>query len=269
MPLVRTPRGADASVASTARMYDFFLDGKDHYPADQRACHRLMDIAPQIQALARAQRRFQFRAVREMGRKHQVTQFIDFGCGMPAWENTHQVARRVHDASTVLYVDRDPMVVAHGQALLEEEGSSAVVHGDLREAHAVLAHSDAIELLDFTKPVAVLIVSVLHCLSDEDDPHALVADLMRQLPAGSYLIASHLVSEDALTRESVTRLMRESTGGLWGRVRTAREVAAFFKDMDVIGPPPGPVTAWRPETGLDREVPGPILEFGAVARKRG
>ncbi|MGW9067986.1 SAM-dependent methyltransferase [Streptomyces yangpuensis] len=268
MPLARAPRRADASVASTARMYDFFLNGKDHYPADQRACQRLMGIAPQMQTLARAQRRFQHRAVREMSRNHQVTQFIDFGCGMPTWENTHQVARRSHGASTVLYVDRDPMVVAHGQALLEEEGASAVVQGDLREAGDVLAHPDAAAIIDFTKPVAVLLVSVLHCLPDDDQPHSLVADLMQQLPAGSYLIASHLVSEDVQMRQSVTRLMRESTGNQWGRVRTAGEAAAFFKDMDIIGPPPGPVTSWRPESELDRALPGPLIEYGAVARKR-
>ncbi|WP_328793573.1 SAM-dependent methyltransferase [Streptomyces sp. NBC_00273] len=268
MPPARTSRGTDAFVASTARMYDFFLDGKDHYPADQRACHRLMDIAPQIQTLARAQRRFQLRAVREMARNHQVTQFIDFGCGMPTWENTHEVARRSHAASTVLYVDHDPTVVAHGQALLEEEGTSAVVHGDLRESRDVLTHPDTTDLIDFTKPVALLLVSVLHCLPDRDEPHFLVNDLMRQLPAGSYLIASHLVSEDALLRESVTRLMRDSTGGHWGRVRTSGEAAAFFEDMDIIGPPPGPVTAWQSESELDRVVPGPLLEFGAVARKR-
>ncbi|MFJ7593365.1 SAM-dependent methyltransferase [Streptomyces sp. NPDC097617] len=268
MPPARPPRGADASVASTARMYDFFLDGKDHYPADLRACHRLMDIAPQFQALARAQRRFQLRAVRELIRTHKVTQFIDFGCGMPTRQNTHEVARRSHDASTVLYVDRDPMVVAHGQALLEEEGRSAVVYGDLRETRNVLAHPDTVDLIDFTKPVAVLLVSVLHCLPDEDEPHRLVAGLMRQLPAGSYLIASQLVSEDTLTRERVSRLMNEVTGDHWGRVRTSPEAAAFFKDMDIIGPPPGSVTAWQPESELDRMVPGLLREFGAVARKR-
>lgn len=256
----------DLNVASVPRMYDYFLGGKDHYPADREACRRLLDQAPQTQLLARAQRQFRLRSVRALARTQGIDQFVEFGCGLPSWENTHTTARRARPTSKFVYVDRDPMVVAHGRALLEEAGT-AVVQGDLTEAPEILEHPDITSLVDLTKPVAVLAVSLLHTLPDKADGQRMMARLIDALPLGSFLVASQLASQEAELASRIDAVMHEVTGGQWGHVRSTPEIAKLFHGLKLLEPGVTDVSQWRPDGLQDRPVPGPLHEVGGIGQK--
>ncbi|MER5358387.1 SAM-dependent methyltransferase [Streptomyces sp. NPDC002785] len=261
------PEVIDLNVASVPRMYDYFLGGKDHYPADREACRRLLDQAPQTQLLARAQRQFRLRAVRALALTHGIDQFVEFGCGLPSWENTHTAARRARSTSKFVYVDRDPMVVAHGRALLEEAGT-AVVQGDLTEAPGILGHPDVTSLVDLTKPVAVLAVSLLHTLPDKAGQRAM-ARLIDALPVGSFLVASQLTSHEPELASRIDAVMHDVTGGQWGHVRSALEAGTFFHGLKLLEPGVTDVSLWRPDDLQGRPVPGPLHEVGGIGQKTG
>ncbi|MFI9201545.1 SAM-dependent methyltransferase [Streptomyces sp. NPDC053048] len=263
----RPPVRIDATVPSVARMYDYYLGGKDNYPADREACERLLGRAPGTALIARNNRRFLRRVVRRLSAEYGIRQFLDHGSGLPARENVHEVAQRVHEDARVVYIDHDPVVLAHGRALLEEDERTAVVRADLRDTAGILGHPRVTGLIDFAEPVAALFVSVLHCVPDEDAPELLVRDLARRLAPGSCLVVCQLVSDDAETRRSVTDFMLEVTGGAWGRVRERREVAACFEGLEVLEPGLVEVSAWRPGPEVAPGRPGgDLLEFGGVGR---
>ncbi|MEH0407434.1 SAM-dependent methyltransferase [[Kitasatospora] papulosa] len=254
--------------ASIPRMYDYFLGGKDHYPADREACHRLMNQAPQSQFLAHAQRQFRLRAVRTLARTHGIDQFVEFGCGLPKWETTHTTARRARPTSKVVYVDRDPMVVAHGRALMED-ASTVVVQGDLTEAPGILSHPDLTKLVDLAKPVAVLAVSYLHTLPGRTNDQAAVTRLINALATGSFLVASQLVSHEPELTGRIDAMMHDVTGGQWGHLRSAPEATVLFDGLELLDPGVTDVTLWRPDDMQRRPVPGPLQEIGGVGRKTG
>ncbi|MEU3322049.1 SAM-dependent methyltransferase [Streptomyces sp. NPDC006785] len=260
-PLART---VDVTVASVARMYDFLLRGKDSYPADRAACERLAEAVPDLVSLVESQRAFSLAAVHRLATRHGVRQFLDFGCGLPSWVNTHQVAQQVDRASRVVYIDRDPMVVAHGRAMLEEQGRTAVVQGDLLDG-GLFSNPRVSELIDFTRPVAVMMTSVLHCLVDDDRPVEAVRNLLDRLAGGSFLVLSQWVSEDAHLRDRVARIMYRSTAGAWGKVRTPAEVDRFFHGLVLEEPGLGDVSAVALTRRADTEASG-LLEYGGVGR---
>ncbi|WP_345942275.1 SAM-dependent methyltransferase [Streptomyces sp. SID2888] len=259
--------GIDVSMPSVARMYDWLLGGVDNYAADRRECEKLLQIAPNSRRLARNNRSFLRRVVRVLAQEYGVRQFIDHGSGLPTQDNVHQIAQRVDKRSRVVYIDKDPSVLAHGRAVLEENDNTLVLNADMRQTDEIFSHPEVRHLIDFTQPVAALFVSVLHCLPDRDRPGELVREVAQRLPSGSFLVVCQLVSSRADVREQVTELMRVATDDGWGRVREEHEVRNFFDGMQLLEPGLVDVAGWRPDSAVAfRSKPGEWVEWGGVAR---
>ncbi|MFF4649759.1 SAM-dependent methyltransferase [Streptomyces sp. NPDC001380] len=262
------PVGVDVSVPSVARMYDYYLGGKDNYAVDREASEELLKVVPSTKVLAVNNRRFLQRVVRRLAEEYGIRQFVDHGSGLPTQDNVHQVAQRVDPSSRVLYVDNDPIVLAHGRALLEENENTAVIQADMRDTDGILGHPEARRLIDLSQPVAALFVSVMHCIPDESDPAGLVRRVAERLAPGSFLVVCQLVSEDRATRDFVTDFMDRSTGGRWGRVRQAHEVERFFDGLEILKPGLVEVSTWRPDSDLGpKQLTREWIEFGGVARR--
>ncbi|MFE1199570.1 SAM-dependent methyltransferase [Streptomyces olivaceoviridis] len=263
-------RPIDTTTPSVARMYDYLLGGSQHYEVDRAACHDLLQIAPSSQQLARSNRDFLRRVVRILARDKKVTQFLDHGSGLPTQDNVHEVAQRIHGDAKVAYVDSDPMVLAHGRTQLQENDNVMVIDQDMRETEKIKAEIG--DFFDWTKPIAALFVSVLHCLpdtGDENDPAALIRRVAALLPAGSYMVICQLVSEDPVVRANVTRLMDDATHGNWGRVRERHEVKRYFEGMEIIDPPGlVDVIDWYPDNPPppDHLRPTDWVEWGGMAK---
>jgi hypothetical protein len=252
-----TDRGAgplpfDTSVAHQARMYDYMLGGKDNYAADRAAVEATLKVYPDAAFTARANRAFLGRVIRYLAADAGIRQFLDIGTGIPTAGNTHEVAQAVAPQSRVVYVDYDPVVLAHARALLtsNEAGATEYIDADLRDTSAIL--SQAAKLLDFTKPVAVTLISVLHAVPDSDGPHAIVARLLDAVPSGSYLVVSHWAA-DLLGRETKdslqdigSRMVQQSLA-----LRSREQVAQFFAGTDLVEPGLVRVEEWHPEPGTD------------------
>ncbi|GAA3864610.1 SAM-dependent methyltransferase [Streptomyces lannensis] len=261
----------DATVPTAARMYDHYLGGKDNYAADRAACEELDKVVPSTRALALNNRRFLQRMVRTLAEDYGIRQFLDHGSGLPTQDNVHQVAQRVDPTSHVVYVDNDPMVLVHGRALLEQDDRTAVIQADIRDTEAIFSHEETRRLIDFSRPVAVLFNSVMHCIPDSDTegPPALVSRVVEQLVPGSFMVMCQLVSEDTKVREFVTDFMAQATQGHWGRVRQEKDVASWFEGMDILEPGLVEVSTWRPDTEVaPRQLTQEWIEFGGVGRIR-
>src|ERR1700733_9740823 len=235
-----TPSGArslpfDTSVAHQARMYDYVLGGKDNYAADRVAVEAWLQADPGVAVSCRANRAFLGRAVRYLAADAGIRQFLDIGTGIPTAGNTHEVAQAAAPESRVVYVDYDPVVLAHARALLtsSESGATEYIEADLRDTSAILAQ--ARQLLDFTRPVAVTLLAVLHAIPDSDDPHAIVARIMDAVPSGSYLAISHAGSDllDGQTlgsvRDIVTQMVHLEPG-----FRSREQASRFFDGLDLV-----------------------------------
>jgi hypothetical protein len=261
------PLPFDTSVAHQARIFDFLLGGKDNYAADRAAAEAVLQIYPETVFAARGNRAFLGRAIRYLAADAGIRQFLDIGTGIPTAGNTHEVAQAIAPESRVVYTDYDPVVLAHARALLTsgEAGATEYIHADLRDTGTILAQAG--QLLDFTKPVAVTLLAVLHVIPDADNPHAIVAKLTDALPPGSYLAISHGGTD------LVDRSKQESFQSTWnGKVqqrfagRTREQVARFFTGLDLVEPGLVPVEQWRPDPGSGK--PDNSAMWGAVARKR-
>jgi hypothetical protein len=244
------PLTFDTSVAHQARAYDYLLGGKDNYASDRAATDAWVEIDPDIGFTVRANRAFLGRAVRYLAAEAGIRQFLDIGTGIPTAGNTHQVAQSVAPESRVVYVDYDPVVLAHARALLTSgaAGATGYVDADLRDTGTILDR--AAELLDFTQPVAISLLAILHVIPDADDPHAIVGRLLDAVPAGSYLTLSHLGLEllDQDKRDGV----RDMAGRLIQQMpnyRSREQVMRFFDGTDLVSPGLVRVEEWRPEPG--------------------
>ncbi|MFJ9591044.1 SAM-dependent methyltransferase [Streptomyces acidicola] len=256
----------DVRQASDARVYNFLLGGTDHYRSDREASRRLAEQAPNIRQLARLSRQFLLRAVRYLAVDCRIGQFLDHGAGLPVRENVHQVARRAHKAARVVYIDNDPVVVAHARMMLDED-RTLVLDADMLDTDWVLSRCQRAGFLDRQAPVGVLFVSALHCIADDQDPWRHVKDLMERVPSGSCLVVSHLVSDDAVGREEASCLMQQLTGHPWA-VRSPAEVDRFFDGLRPVGGPIGDVARWKPAPGLKLKLAElPWIAYGGVARK--
>ncbi|OON80078.1 SAM-dependent methyltransferase [Streptomyces tsukubensis] len=258
----------DMNTPSVARMYDWLLGGVENYASDRDACAELLDIAPSTQLLARNNRSFLRRMVRILVEEFGITQFLDHGSGLPTQDNVHQVAQRIDPDCRVAYVDIDPMVLAHGRTVLQENSNTLVLKEDMRETLKIRKATEG--FLDWNKPIAALFVSVMHCLPDTDDyrdPAAVIRTVADQLVPGSCMVICQLVSDDAFVRDEVTRLMDESTHGHWGRVRQKEEVRRYFDGLEIVPPGLVDVIDWRPETPPPpSELRAPDwVEWGGVA----
>ena len=260
------PLPFDTSVAHQARMYDYVLGGKDNYAADREAVEAGLKAWPDMAFSMRANRAFLGRAVRYLAGQAGVRQFLDIGTGIPTSGNTHEVAQAIAPETRVVYVDYDPVVLAHARALLDsdEAGATEYIDADLRDTDLILGR--AAELLDFARPVAVTLLAVLHVIPDVDDPYAIVAKVMGAVAPGSYLALSHSASDlfDQETKDSfrsvVDRMVQQQY-----TPRSREQVARFFTGMDIIEPGLVPVEEWRPESGTDNTRKSRV--WGAVGRK--
>jgi S-adenosyl methyltransferase len=261
------PLPFDTSVAHQARMYDYLLGGKDNYAADRAAAEELTRIWPEMTFTALANRAFLGRAVRYLAAEAGIRQFLDIGTGIPTAGNTHQVAQAIAPESRVVYVDYDPVVLAHARALLisSEAGATDYIDADLRDTGTILAQ--AAELLDFTRPVAITLLAILNAIPDSDGPYAIVARLMDAVPSGSYLAISHGGS-DLLSQEALDGLTDVANRSIQQKViyRTREQVARFFEGTDLVEPGLVRVEEWRPEPGTNET--GKSSGWCAVGRKR-
>lgn len=230
----RFPPDIDMETPSIARMYDYLLGGKDNFEVDRRACDMLLEELPETLAYANDNRAFLSRAVSYVAARG-VDRFLDLGAGLPTSDNTHQVAQKVNPEARVLYVDNDPIVLAHGRALLAGgQGRTAFLNADIRNgADALLDAPETRSLLEGGRPVCVMTVSLLHCLPDSDDPFGLLERLFARLPSGSCLVYSHVVSDDPETARLTTERIL-SFGTPWGRVRSPQEAEAAFEGLELV-----------------------------------
>ncbi len=253
----------DVSVPSPARMYDYFLGGKDNFAADREAAERALSVVPFGREVARANRQFLVRAVEFMAR-NGIDQFIDLGTGIPTRPNVHEVARAIHPDARVLYVDNDPMVYAHAQALLATTPGVAAIHGDIRCPQALLNYPGTSDLIDFTRPVGVLFVAVLHFLTDDDQPRESVAAFRWRMASGSMVAVSHITSDG--TPPGVQAAIQDAYASASSSAvfRSKQEIKAFFGGLDLVEPGLVEVGAWR---SLCAASPAPLRFLGGVARK--
>src|SRR5690606_31911633 len=236
--------GIDTSVPSVARIYDYALGGKDNFQVDREAAQELLQIAPEALLFARENRAFLQRAVRFLAEECGIRQFIDNGSGLPTENNVHQIAQRYQPDSKVVYIDNDPVVLAYGRALLSDDNTT-VVCSDLTDPDELLDSEELQWLIDLDEPVAVLYVSVLHCIPDEMEPQRIVSRMLERVPSGSYLLLSHIVADDDAVAAEFTKKMTERTS--WGRVRKPEEVTAYFTGLELIEPGLVNVVDWRPD----------------------
>ncbi|MFT2014396.1 SAM-dependent methyltransferase [Streptomyces sp. 796.1] len=265
-------RFIDTSKASAARMYDWLLGGTENYEVDREACDVLLRIAPSSQQLARTNRDFLRRVVRILATEKNITQFLDHGSGLPTQDNVHEVAQRARPGAKVVYVDNDPMVLAHGRTSLDDNEDTMVLDYDMRRTRDIRQATEG--FLDWKKPMAVLFVSVLHCLPDTDDerdPAALIKTVAEQLAPGSYMVVCQLVSDDPVVRQDVTNLMAEATNHNWGRVRETHEVRRYFEPLEILSPGLVDVIDWRPDAPPPPAHLRPTdwVEWGGVGRVPG
>jgi hypothetical protein len=256
----------DTSVPHIARVYDYWLGGKDNFAADRVVAEQVIATLPEIRLSVRAQRAFLGRAVHYLAAGAGIRQFLDIGTGLPSANNTHEVAQRVAPESRVVYVDNDPIVLLHARSLLTSspEGETAYVDADLRDLAAILAR--ATKVLDFGRPVAVMLLGVLHCIPDEDDPAELVAKLMEAVPPGSYLALSHPASDIATEQMATSMRTYNDHAPIPLTARSHAEVSRLLAGLDLLDPGVVQLHRWRAGTG-DPGTARDLPNYGALARK--
>ncbi|MBX6388067.1 MAG: SAM-dependent methyltransferase [Frankia sp.] len=235
--------GFDTSRPAVARVYDALLGGKDNFAADRELANHLLAITPGGAAVGRLNRAVLRRGVRFLV-EQGIRQFIDIGSGLPTVQNTHEVAQAIAPDARVVYVDIDPIVLAYGRALLAENGSTRVIQADAREPEAILNHPQLLELIDFSQPVGLLLVAIIHHLNDDEDPYGLVARYREVLAPGSYVFVTHFVDGGEETKE-IERVMLTSLGS--GRFRTFEEIGRFFDGLELVEPGLVYSPLWRPD----------------------
>ncbi|RGA04972.1 SAM-dependent methyltransferase [Microbispora triticiradicis] len=237
----------DPSTPSVARMYDYYLGGKDNFAADREAAEKIIEILPNARDVARANRAFLVRAVRHLAGAG-IRQFLDVGTGLPTQENVHQVAQAVAPDSRVVYVDNDPIVLVHARALLADNPRSIVVAGDMREPKAVLTHPAVLRHLDFSRPVALIMLAVLHFVVDDAEAARIVGTFRDALAPGSHVVISHGtpgdLDEDAVRRSRDVYATTTSGGAV---PRTTAQVRDLFDGLRLLEPGVVPLEEWRPE----------------------
>jgi O-methyltransferase involved in polyketide biosynthesis len=257
----------DPTVSHSARIWNYWLGGKDNYAVDRQAGDKVAAMLPIIVAQARADRAFLGRVISYLVSQQGIRQFLDIGTGLPTADNTHEVAQRVAPESRIVYVDNDPLVLVHARALLTStpQGSCAYVEGDLRDPGKILA--EAAQSLDLAQPVGLMLLGVLHHIPDTDEAYSVVRRLVAALAPGSFLAINH--STSAVSGEAMEEAVRH-----WNQVgtpsmtlRSPEQIGRFFDGLDLL--PPGVVSCsrWRPEPGPSPELPAEVDEFCGVARK--
>ena len=244
------PTSIPYDIPTSARAYGWMLGGKDNYEVDRDFLLSTLPSFPECVDIARQNREFLFRAVRYLTREAGIRQFIDMGCGLPTDDNVHQVAQRFAPDARVVYVDIDPIVLAHGRALLAENDNTTVIQADLREPKAIVEHPDTVRLIDFGKPVAVIFSATLHHVNDDEDPAGIVRFWKERIAAGSHVFISHFRSENDPRSQELEQVLQGSLGR--GRWRTDDQILALFGDgFTVLEPGIVPASLWRNEDEPD------------------
>lgn len=251
----------DTSRPHPARIYDYLLGGKDNYQVDQEAGDALIAAAPEVRPSVRANRDFLHRAVRYVVGSG-VRQILDIGTGLPTSPNVHETADQVAPGTRVAYVDNDPIVKAHADALLGRSGQTGVVLADLRDPRSILDHPGVRAVIDFDQPVALLLVAVLHFVTDEEEPHRILAELRDALPAGSYLVLSH-ATDDFAERSEAQAVYNKASATM--NLRSRSRIQEFFAGFELVEPGLVQVPLWHPE--VQPQQSGDIGFYGGVARK--
>ncbi|MET7750633.1 SAM-dependent methyltransferase [Micromonospora sp. NPDC005367] len=261
------PSGVDARVPHSARVYDWWLGGKDNFAADRAMGAALIEAIPTLRTMAKENRRFVHRVARYLVGEAGIRQFVDIGTGIPTRPNLHEVAQAVAPETRVVYVDNDPIVLAHARALMisTAEGRSEYIHADLREPEKILSDARLTETLDLDRPVALTLIAVLMLLRDSDDPAGKLRTLMDAVPSGSYLAITHPTG-DFNPAEMNAAVAAASQGGMTLVPRTREEVQRLFGGWELIEPGIAPVMGWRPEDGHPDD-PHAAYYWAGLARK--
>lgn len=259
--------GLDTSTAHQARVYDYWLGGKENYAADRAAGDAVMQAYPGIVAAVRAQRAFLGRAVRFLAGESGISQFLDIGTGIPTADNTHEVAQAVAPVARVVYVDKDPVVLAHAHALLTSGpgGVTDYIDADLHATAAILGQ--AARTLDFSQPVAVMLLGILQVIPDSDDPWQIVSQLLGALAPGSHLVIAHPAADIATGPAGEAERRYNQHAAVPVSLRTHAQVCRFFSGLDLLEPGVVPVDQWRPP--LDIQPRKDLAIYGGVGRKSG
>jgi hypothetical protein len=259
----------DTSVPHPARRYNYLLGGKDNFAADRESADQLTALFPTVRTAAVENRRFLKRTVRYLTEEHGIRQFLDIGTGLPTADNTHQVAQAVAPESRVVYVDNDPMVMVHARALLTStpEGATSYLEDDLRFPDRILHRSELLNTLDLERPVALMLVAVLHFIHDDDEAGRIVRRLTEALAPGSYVVFSGSTTDfgDAALGEVYKDLVRAGKIDIWPRSKA--EYENLFADLELLEPGVVPVSEWRPDGGGEIPAAADVQILGGIARK--
>jgi len=260
------PPGVNPEVPHSARIYDYWLGGKDNFAADRRVGEAMLQAIPGMRAMAAENRKFVHRAARDLVDKEGIRQFLDIGTGIPTRPNLHEIAQRIAPETRVVYVDNDPIVLVHARALMvsSAQGRSEYIAADIREPESILTEKALLATLDLTQPVGLTLIAILMLLADRDDPWALVARLRDALPSGSILAITHPTAD--FNPAAVGEAVAAARGaGMTLVARTKDEVARFFGDWELLEPGIVPTSAWRPDAPVDD--PEATYYWAGVARK--
>ncbi len=250
---------------SPARIYDYVLGGKDNFPADREAAEAAVAHLPHAHTAVRWNRAYLSRVVRYLVTEAGIRQFIDIGAGLPTRENVHEVAQRAAPGSRVVYVDNDPVVLAHGRDMLQRPDTVIIEH-DAREPGKILADEKLRELIDFGEPVAVMMLCLLHFVADKDDPAGIIRQLLAPFPSGSYLAISHATADGTPGMHEAAKVMEEATAQVSERSRD--EVRALLGGLDLVQPGLVWLPEWRPDPGTEPpDDPSEAYIYAAVACK--
>jgi S-adenosyl methyltransferase len=260
----QVPEGIDVAKPNVARLYDYFLGGDHHYAADRELARRLLQSEPNARELVRHNREFLGRAVRFMS-EAGIRQFIDLGSGIPTQENVHEIAQQVNPAARVVYVDIDPVAVAHGKQILRGNPFATVINEDFRRPAAVVGNQAVRELIDLSQPVGLLMVAVLHFVPDSDDPAGVIAGFAERMAPGSYLAISHATHDSKPNvAAEVVELYKSTTAP--ANTRTHAEILRFFDGFDLVEPGLVWVPLWR-TSGPPPENPEQAWFYVGVGRR--
>jgi hypothetical protein len=253
-------------IPSPARIYDFLLGGKDNYPADREAAQELLTAIPDVRMFALQNRAFLRRAVRYLAADAGIRQFIDIGTGLPTQGNVHEIAQAAAPGTRVVCVDNDPIVLAHGRAMLHGVANTAIIEQDFRRPGAILSDPELVKLIDFGQPVGLLLVAIVHFIDDEDDPAGLITQLLDPFPAGSYVALSHATADSRPESARGEKVYERASAR--ARSRTRDQVQAMISGLDPVEPGLVWAPQWRPGPDADPDQdPGRSHVYVVVARK--
>lgn len=263
------PPEIDTRRPHPARVYDYLIGGKSNFAADRETVAKVLAKSPNARIAPRENRAFLGRAVRFLTAEVGLRQFLDIGTGLPTTNNVHEVAQAIEPSSRIVYVDNDPLVLVHARALLTSapEGRTAYIQADIRDPEAILAAPAARELLDFSQPVGLMLVGILHLLADADNPAEIVATLLNALPSGSYLVASHLTMEHDRERTAAGQAVMRDAGITMQKRDSDLFAEIAFSGLNLVPPGVVLVSEWRPDDRQPRPSPAEVSIYGGVARK--